>query len=158
VVCHAARMNSKRALVTLALLASLLGGVLTAAPSASATTAKRTIAMNWAVDHTTGCWYYWGGAGCSPGYDCSGVVYRAYRYAGFAIPRTTYEMLSWWRARRTYHPARGDLAFYGSGHVELMGRTWGYTFGALQSGTRVGWHHWNSYWHPTEFIHVYGAG
>jgi hypothetical protein len=52
---------------------------------------------------------------------------------------------------------RGDLAFYGTGHVEFFVRP-GHTFGALNSGTRVGWHKWNAWWHPTMFFHVRGAG
>jgi cell wall-associated NlpC family hydrolase len=37
-----------------------------------------------------GCPYQWGGTGpCSAGYDCSGLVWAAYRSAGVAIPRTS---------------------------------------------------------------------
>jgi hypothetical protein len=51
---------------------------------------------------------------------------------------------------------RGDLAFYGSGHVEFFVRP-GHTFGALETGTRIGWHATNAYWHPTMFFRVRGA-
>jgi hypothetical protein len=48
---------------------------------------------------------------------------------------------------------RGDLAFFGSGHVELYG--WGdLTFGAAAPGTVVGYHRMNSYWHPTMYFEV----
>lgn len=53
-------------------------------------------------------------------------------------------------------PARqrpsGDLAFYGSGHVELV--TSRGTFGALEPGTRIGWHHPSAWWHPTMYFRV----
>ena len=32
------------------------------------------------------------------------------------------------------------------------------TFGALNSGTLLGWHAWNAFWHPTLFFRVRGAG
>ena len=126
----------------------------------TATTSRRVEAMNWAQSQK-GCWYSWGHTGpCSYGYDCSGLVYRAYTVAGLSVPRTTHDMLHWWRLRRIYHPEWGALAFYGSGHVELSGASWGWTYGALESGTRVGWHHYymSSWWHPTAFYRVYGAG
>jgi hypothetical protein len=70
-------------------------------------------------------------------------------------------MLGWWRLRRvTRTNARyGDLAFYGSGHVELFAGQ-RYTYGAQQSGTRVGWHRvwWSSWYHPTAYYHVAGTG
>ena len=60
--------------------------------------------------------------------------------------------------RETQRQARrGDLAFYGSGHVEFFVRS-GHTFGALNSGTLVGWHTTNAWWHPTMFFRVRGAG
>src|SRR5262249_5356068 len=70
------------------------------------------------------------------GYDCSGLVYAAYHHAtGRWGPRDTSDMLAagWWM-RRVRRPRRGDLAFYGSGHVELFVRR-GLTFGAQQPGT-----------------------
>lgn len=74
------------------------------------------------------------------------------------MPRDTYEMLAAGVAEGilvpTWHPAAGDLAFYGSGHVELFAHGHDRTFGALQPGTRVGFHQWSSYWHPTMFFAV----
>src|SRR5271167_1644729 len=73
--------------------------------------------------------YMWGGTGPS-GFDCSGLVYAAYRAAGIMLPRTTYEMLDSWRLVRISksHARPGDLAFFGDGHVELFeGGPW--TFG-----------------------------
>jgi hypothetical protein len=98
--------------------------------------------------------YIWGGTGPA-GYDCSGLVYAAYRSAGFVLPRTTYEMLDSpylvqipkWRARR------GDLAFFGTGHVEIYDYgSW--TFGAATTGTLIGFHQMNVFWHPTMYFYV----
>ena len=98
--------------------------------------------------------YIWGGVG-PRGYDCSGLVWAAYRRAGIVLPRTTYEMLdSHALIRITWRQARrGDLAFFGRDHVELF--RYGYwTFGAEHTGTRVGFHQFNKYWHPTMYFRV----
>jgi cell wall-associated NlpC family hydrolase len=98
--------------------------------------------------------YIWGGTG-PVGYDCSGLVYAAYLAAGFALPRTTYEMIGSWRlVRITKRQARrGDLAFYGPGHVELY--AWGnWTFGALHTGTQIGFHRMDAFWHPTMYFEI----
>ena len=55
---------------------------------------------------------------------------------------------------RVYAPERGDLAFYGPGHVEFMTRWWHTTFGAQDWGTRVGWHIWGWGWVPTMFFRL----
>ena len=57
-------------------------------------------------------------------FDCSGLVYSAYRSAGLAIPRTTYTMLA---SKQGRHFTRrsgiqlgvGDLVFPEPGHVGL---------------------------------------
>ena len=98
--------------------------------------------------------YIWGGTGPF-GFDCSGLVYSAYRAAGIILPRTTYEMLASSRLIRIpkSQARRGDLAFFGTGHVELY--DWGpWTLGALQSGTLIGLHRMNEYWHPTMYFRV----
>lgn len=99
-----------------------------------------------------GCWYGYGHTGpCSYGYDCSGLVYWAAHRLGVNLPRTTYGMMSSSRVYRIplSSARRGDLVFYGSGHVEID-TGWTHTsFGALHTGTRIGWHSWNAYWHPT---------
>jgi cell wall-associated NlpC family hydrolase len=124
--------------------------------AATHTVPKRLRALRWA-EARKGSAYCWGGTG--PCYDCSGLIFEAYRHAGFpGIPRTTYGMLSWWRLKRVYHPRRGDLAFYGTGHVELDTRLWHVTFGAHNSSLPVGYRRWNAYYHPTAFYHIRGAG
>ena len=104
-----------------------------------------------------GDWYSYGGAG-PYGFDCSGLVYWASHRLGVNMPRTTYGMLSQGVSSgllyRVSSPRRGDLAFYGTGHVEFVTSWWLTTFGAQHAGTRVGWHHWNSYWHPTMYFRI----
>jgi len=98
--------------------------------------------------------YRWGGVG-PRGYDCSGLVWAAYRRAGIVLPRTTFEMLdSHALIRITWRQARrGDLAFFGREHVELV--RWGnWTFGAEHTGTRIGFHKMNRFWHPTMYFRV----
>lgn len=147
----------KRLLAGLALLLTTGMAVLTAAP-ASASTSPRVHAYEWAYAHG-GDWYCWGGTGPSC-FDCSGLVYAAYGHSGIWLPRTTYGMLGSWRARFVSHAdARdGDLVFFGDGHVELYAG-WHRTLGALESGTRVGFHSWSptSWWRPTAYVHIRGS-
>jgi NlpC/P60 family protein len=122
------------------------------APASAATTSLRLTALRWA-EHQAGKGYCWGGSGPSC-FDCSGLVMAAYAHAGIRLPRTTYAILGSRRLHRVPAGARrrGDLAFYGSGHVELV--TSGGTFGALEPGTRIGWHHPSRWWHPTMYFRV----
>lgn len=146
-----------------AVVPAVVAGVLLfpAQPSHAATTwttPDRVRALRWAENYR-GCWYSYGHTGpCSYGFDCSGLVYEAYRHQGYAIPRTTYGMLDWRGLWRIWRPRPGDLAFYGSGHVELVTRLWHTTFGAHHTGTRIGWVTWGYGWAPTEFFRVRGAG
>lgn len=156
----ARRSRLVRALMrgTLAVLSALLiAGVLAPlapSPASASTRSQRLTALRWA-ERQAGKWYCFGGTGGC--FDCSGLVMSAYRHAGIGIPRTTYGMLASSRLRRI--PAswrkRGDLAFYGSGHVELV--TARGTFGAEAPGTQVGWHHPSAWWHPTMYFRVNGA-
>ena len=139
-----------------ALSALLVAGVLVplASSPASAATKPRIAALRWA-ESQAGKWYCFGGTGGC--FDCSGLVMSAYRHAGISIPRTTYGMLASLKLHRiaASQRQRGDLAFYGSGHVELV--TARGTFGAAAPGTRVGWHHPSVWWHPTMYFRVNGA-
>lgn len=131
-----------------------------AAPAAAELTASRESIGNRILDEAetrAGDWYAYGGAGPRV-FDCSGLVYWASHRLGVRMPRTTAGMLSQGVSSgllyRVYHPRRGDLAFYGTGHVEFV-TIWSHTtFGAQHTGTRVGWHHWNSYWHPTMYFRI----
>ena len=113
-------------------------------------TPPRMHAYRWAA-RQKGHPYVYGGTG--PGFDCSGLVMEAYMHAGIRLPRTTYAMLASRKLRRVRHPRMGDLAFYGTGHVELF-RRWGYTFGAHNSGTTVSLIHYGYGWKPTAFYRV----
>jgi cell wall-associated NlpC family hydrolase len=148
----------RRLLILLPVLAALiLTGIVLHSPAASASAVPLRIrALEWA-ETQQGKPYEWGGTG-PDGYDCSGLVMEAYLHAGVGLPRTTYEMLAD-GSRLRWVPAglerRGDLAFYGSGHVELVWRWYyGWTWGAQEPGTVVGAHKWNAYWHPTAYYTV----
>ncbi len=111
---------------------------------------RRLRAYRWAA-RRAGHPYVYGGTG--PGFDCSGLVMEAYRHVGVWLPRTTTQMLTSRKLVRIRHPRMGDLAFYGTGHVELF-RRWGYTFGAHNAGTVVSLVHYGYGWRPTAFFRV----
>ena len=87
--------------------------------------------------HQVGIAYRWGGTSPATGFDCSGLVYAAYRSIGWKIPRSSWDQL---RAGRAVGFARlrpGDLLFTeGGGHVQLVvsNRT---AISAPQTGERV---------------------
>ena len=63
--------------------------------------------------------YIWGGAG-SAGYDCSGLVMRAWEAGGVSLPRTTYAQVNAGTRITRDELAPGDLIFTNAdGHVEL---------------------------------------
>jgi cell wall-associated NlpC family hydrolase len=120
--------------------------------SAAHLTRIRVSALDWA-EKQAGKWYCWGCGGPSC-YDCSGLVMAAYQHAGISLPHSTYEMLDSGELREIPASERkpGDLAFYGTGHVELV--TSSGTFGALDSGSQIGWHYPNQWWYPTMYYEV----
>jgi len=77
---------------------------------------RRLAAVRYAKRHI-GAPYRWGASG-PYAFDCSGLVYAAYRSVGKHIPRTTHGQL---RGMRGRHRSRriGDLVFPGSGHVGI---------------------------------------
>jgi cell wall-associated NlpC family hydrolase len=82
---------------------------------------------------------------------------EAYGHAdGIWLPRTTYGMLASPHLVRTYDPQRGDLAFYGTGHVEFVTVWYHTTFGAHDTGSTIGWIGYNPAWGwaPTAFYRV----
>jgi cell wall-associated NlpC family hydrolase len=152
-------MRTTRALlVVLAFLGTYFGLLATATAAHAATQSRRVSAFYWAK-HQLGCPYEYGHTGpCNNGFDCSGLVMRAWRHVGVGLPRTTGEMLRSWHLVHIHHRNvhRGDLAFYGSGHVELV--QWSHTtLGAPEPGevVRITRWHWNS-WHPTKFFRIVG--
>ena len=93
----------------------------------------RTKAVRYAL-RQRGKPYVWGATG-PWGFDCSGLIYAAYRHAGKYIPRTTYGQL----AGLSYHGGRlrkGDLLFMHRGHVAMyIGH--GRVVVARHTGTRI---------------------
>jgi len=149
--------------VVMLLTLALSAGLMLAKPGkAHASVLPRHLAaFHWARAQA-GHPYVFGGTG--PGFDCSGLVYSAYRAEGISLPRDTFGMLAAVATGKLIPESsgqarKGDLAFFGSGHVELVVRP-GHTFGALQTGTLIGWHSysWASWWHPSLFFRVRGAG
>jgi cell wall-associated NlpC family hydrolase len=126
--------------------------------SARAAVPPHLRAYYWAVSQE-GKPYTWGGTG-PWGYDCSGLVVSAYLHEGIRLPRTTYNMLGTGLLIPERAPRTGDLAFFGSGHVELALAGSHTTFGAQQPGTVVWWHHWSYAWgyYPDMYFRVRGAG
>jgi len=71
--------------------------------------------------HQIGVAYSWGGTSRATGYDCSGLVYAAYRSIGWKIPRSSWDQLRAGRPVRFARLRPGDLLFTeGGGHVQLV--------------------------------------
>jgi peptidoglycan DL-endopeptidase CwlO len=96
------------------------GGGITNAVYAGPTGTQADTAVAFAFKQL-GCAYVYGGTGpCSQGFDCSGLMLKAWAAAGISIPRDTY---SQWAAlphiaESSIQP--GDLLYYnGIGHVAM---------------------------------------
>ena len=169
-----AAMRRYRFAASAALVASLLvpaaAAAVATAPAARASVSVSAVtsgnggsragnaALNWAERHATGCWYSYGGSSCSQGYDCSGLVMEAFGHgAGIWLPHSTYAMLGNRHLHRIplSQARRGDLMFYGAGHVEINTVWYHQTFGAHDWGERVGWATWGPWWHPTAAYRVW---
>ena len=71
--------------------------------------------------HQLGVRYSWGGTSRRTGFDCSGLVYAAYRSIGRAIPHSSWDQLRLGRSVRFGRLRAGDLLFTeGGGHVVLV--------------------------------------
>jgi cell wall-associated NlpC family hydrolase len=71
--------------------------------------------------HQVGVAYHWGGTSPGTGFDCSGLVYAAYRSIGWKIPRSSWDQLRAGRPVRFARLRPGDLLFTaGGGHVQLV--------------------------------------
>jgi len=164
------RRSAAAAALAAVLLAPGAAVAVAAAPAAHASVSRSAVAsgyggsragnaaLNWAERHAAGCWYSYGGSSCSPGYDCSGLVMEAFgQGAGIWLPHSTYAMLGDPHLHRIplSQARRGDLMFYGSGHVEIDTAWYHQTFGAHDWGERVGWATWGPWWYPTAAYRVW---
>lgn len=61
--------------------------------------------------------YVWGGQDPAVGFDCSGLVWWAYRQAGFSVPRTTTGQIAAGRPVNLHELVPGDLLFSRGGAV-----------------------------------------
>ncbi|MEV4565791.1 C40 family peptidase [Nonomuraea sp. NPDC049419] len=87
--------------------------------------------------HQRGIPYVWGGTSRS-GYDCSGLMLRAYQKAGVHLPRTAAEQYNAFSRKISWnHLKPGDLVFFsGLGHVGMISKP-GYMVHAPHSGDVV---------------------
>ena len=125
---------SRLVLIIVFLLAFALSNAAAATRSARARLAQRVVAY---ARHQLGTPYRYGAASPRYGFDCSGLVYAAYRSIGRAIPRSTWGQLAIGR-RVAWNALRpGDLLFTnGGGHVMLV-ISRGLAVSAPHSGARV---------------------
>jgi cell wall-associated NlpC family hydrolase len=115
----------RRLLVVLVLLATMSAKLVAAAsarvvpPSdTDHTRVQKVIAY---ARHQLGIPYHWGGTSRQAGFDCSGLVYAAYRSIGVKIPRSTWGQLDVGLRVRFARLRPGDLVFTnGGGHVQLV--------------------------------------
>lgn len=64
--------------------------------------------------------YRWGGASPAQGFDCSGLVYWAYRRLGVELPHSSYALYDKGRQVPRSRLKTGDLLFfYGLGHMGI---------------------------------------
>ena len=97
------------------LLVTVLVTSLFSASSASAATRKQRIAHGYTIaSDQRGDWYRYGAAGPNR-FDCSGLVYFAYRKAGFSVPRTSSAQASHAHRISRSNLRRGDLVFFYNG-------------------------------------------
>lgn len=121
------KMSAPKKVATLALSAALASPVALAVTSSVDHTPKAhatrispwgTKAAKFALKQR-GKPYVFGATG-PKSYDCSGLVYTAYKHAGLTIPRTTGGQLKHLGHRVSLHKLRtGDLVFQNKGHVAI---------------------------------------
>lgn len=81
---------------------------------------KRQMVVDWAISRTKmGIWYKWGGVTDS-GYDCSGLVMKAFAQAGIKMPRISYAQAAKGKRVRIGDLQPGDLVAWD--HGTLGGR------------------------------------
>lgn len=75
-------------------------------------------AINFILQNCMGLPYIWGGTGPA-GYDCSGLMFAAFKAIGVALPRTTQGIASGLQKIPNNSAQRGDLVEPNSGHVVM---------------------------------------
>lgn len=93
-------------------------------------------AVRWAMSKR-GTPYVWGGTG-NGGFDCSGLVLRAYGAAGIKLPRVTNDQYAAFSKKIAWKDLKaGDLVFFSNlGHVGMITKP-GYMVHAPRSGDVV---------------------
>ena len=111
----------RRQLVVLVLLATMSDTAFARVvppPHSHHTRAEKVVTY---ARHQLGVPYSWGGSSRRTGFDCSGLVYAAYRSVGMTIPRSTWGQLDVGRRVGFGRLRPGDLLFTnGGGHVQLV--------------------------------------
>jgi cell wall-associated NlpC family hydrolase len=80
--------------------------------------ARRVVAY---ARNQVGIAYSYGGSSPATGFDCSGLVYAAYRSIGWRVPRSSWDQLRVGRSVGFALLRPGDLLFTeGGGHVQLV--------------------------------------
>jgi cell wall-associated NlpC family hydrolase len=142
------------------MLPPVAAAALVAFAAGPASASRRGRAFEYGTDKI-GCPYVFGGTGpCHNGYDCSGLVWAAYNHEGIHLPRTTQEMLASNMIKPVVgHPHRGELVFFGSGHVAMY-YTRHVVLQAPEPGENVQFTRWypGSGWVPTGYYKVKDAG
>lgn len=82
-----------------------------------------------------GKWYQWGGTGPDT-YDCSGLQYAAYKFAGVNIPRVSEMQIVFGQSIPNGQEIPGDLMFPEPGHV-VMCVGGGQCVEAAHTGTQI---------------------
>ncbi|MEV0615581.1 C40 family peptidase [Nonomuraea sp. NPDC050404] len=102
----------------------------------SAPTPSWKVALAFAMDKR-GTPYVWGGTS-KRGYDCSGLMLRAYEAAGIELPRTARQQYGAFDRKIAWKDLKpGDLVFFsGLGHVGMISKP-GYMVHAPSSGDVV---------------------
>lgn len=86
-----------------------------ASPSRRAASSGPDSAVVSTVRSVVGTPYKWGGESPREGFDCSGLVYWAFRQHGVAIPRVSWEQIRAGRKVSRENIQAGDLVFFDTG-------------------------------------------
>jgi cell wall-associated NlpC family hydrolase len=115
------------------LVIALLASTLLANPAAARSRARSISVGADIAAHQMGDPYRYGSSGPNA-FDCSGLVYYAFRHAGFRhVPRTSSAQAAHMRRIRARDLRRGDFVFFYSGRASARN--------VYHVGIFAGWHH-----------------